>query len=92
MEINSDSLIKRNEAIISSEIDGKTVMMDLNFENYFGLENIGTRIWQLLVNETSLEALCEKLTDEFDVEIDQCIKDVLPFLNTLYKNDMILVN
>ncbi len=55
MEINSDSVIKRNEEIISSEIDGETVMMDLSFEHDFGLENIGTRIWQLLKNETSFE-------------------------------------
>jgi hypothetical protein len=52
MELNSDSLIKRNEEIILNEIDTETVIMDLNFENYFGMEAIGTRIWQLLENET----------------------------------------
>jgi hypothetical protein len=90
MTLNSDSLIKRNEEIISSEIDHETVMMDLNFENYFGLEAIGTRIWLLLENETSINTLCEKLTEEFDVEMDQCMKDVLPFLSDLSKNGMIL--
>ncbi len=46
MELTPDSLIKRNEEIISSEIDGETVMMDLNFEKYFGMEAIGTPLCQ----------------------------------------------
>jgi hypothetical protein len=92
MELKFDSLIKRNEQIISSEIDGETVMMDLNFEKYFGMEAIGTRIWQLLENETSLTALCEKLTEEFEVGMEQCMEDVLPFVSDLSENGIIIVN
>ncbi|HFD12781.1 MAG TPA: PqqD family protein [Crenotrichaceae bacterium] len=91
MALTSSSLIRRNKEIISSEIDCETVMMDLNLENYFGLEAIGTRIWQLLENETTLQALCEQLTEEFEVGWDQCMEDVRTFLGELSAQNMIQV-
>ena len=92
MALTQESLIRRNEEIVSSEIDGETVMMDLDFENYFGMEVIGTRIWQLLENEMTVQALCETLTREFEVEIEQCLEDVVPFLDDLSKNQMIFAS
>lgn len=89
MKIHSDSLLKRSANIVSSEIDGETVMMDSHFEKYFGMRAIGTRIWQLLEKETSLKDLCEQLTKEFDVQPEQCMEDITPFLNELLTHQMI---
>ena len=89
MQISADSIIQRNKDIISSEIDGETVMMDSSFNNYFGLKEIGTCIWQLLEEKRSVREVCETLIDKYDVSHDQCLKDILPFLEELHKQQMI---
>ena len=91
MKIDSRSLIQRCSSIVSSEIDGETVMMDNSFEKYFGMKAIGTRIWQLLEKETSLQRLCEALVKEFDVSPEQCMEDIIPFLQELSEQDMIKI-
>ncbi len=91
MKIDSKSLIQRCSSIVSSEIDGETVMMDNSFEKYFGMKAIGPRIWQLLENETNLQRLCEELVKEFDVSPEQCMEDIIPFLQALSEQDMIQI-
>jgi len=89
MKIRPDSLIQRNQEIVSSEIDGETVMMDTGFEKYFGMKAIATRIWQLAEHEISFQSLCETLTREYEVSLEQCHKDVLPFIQELDEQNMI---
>lgn len=89
MHIDTNCLLKRNPDIVSSEIDGETVMMDKSFEKYFGMKDIATRIWHLLENETSLQQLCKQLTTEYEVSFEQCLKDVEPFICELIKQDMV---
>ena len=89
MTFSTDSIFQRNSEIIASEIENETVMMDKDFETYFGLAKIGTRIWQLLENEISLQTICEKLVDEYDVSLEQCIADVTPFIASLLENEMV---
>lgn len=91
MQISADSIIQRNKDIISSEIDGETVMMDSSFNNYFGLKEVGTFIWQLLEEKCSVREICETLIDKYDVSHDQCLEDILPFLEELHKQHMIEV-
>lgn len=66
-------------------------MMDSSFNNYFGLKEVGTLIWQLLEKKHSVHQICEVLTNKYDVDFDQCLQDILPFLNELHKQQMIEV-
>jgi len=91
MHISSDSVFQRNTDIVSSEFDGETVMMDTSFEKYFGMRAVGTRIWQLLESDQTLSSLCEVLTQEYEVEAEQCMQDILPFIEDLLKQEMIQV-
>ena len=91
MRISAETTLQRSKSIISSEIDGETVMMDNAFSNYYGLKEIGTHIWRLLENELSVGDICEILTNEYDVSYEQCLEDILPFLEALHGQQMIEV-
>ena len=91
MRISAETTLQRSKSIISSEIDGETVMMDSAFSNYYGLKEIGTHIWRLLENQLSVREICESLTCEYDVSYEQCLEDILPFLEALCEQQMIEV-
>lgn len=91
MQLTLDTVIQRNKNIVSNEIDGETVMMDDSFSRYFGLKEVGTSIWRLLETNHSVKEVCERLTDEYDVSFDQCLEDVMPFLEALHEQKMIEV-
>jgi hypothetical protein len=56
-----------SEDVLSQEINGETVLLDLKSEAYFGLDEVGTRFWQLLHSESSLGSVFDILLSEYNV-------------------------
>jgi len=65
--MNLNQTITLSPDVISQEVSGETVLLDLESENYFGLDEIGTRIWQLIKETNDLEAIFHTLLAEYDV-------------------------
>ncbi len=65
------------------EIAGEAVLLDLNSETYFGLDEIGTRMWSVLLASASVEDAYHVLLDEFDVEPEALRSDLSAFLEKL---------
>ncbi|HIE83410.1 MAG TPA: PqqD family protein, partial [Dehalococcoidia bacterium] len=63
-----------NDAI-SQEVSGEMVILDLTSELYFGLNNTGLRIWQLLEAGKNTGEVLAALLLEFDVPSEQLRKD-----------------
>lgn len=55
-------------------------MMDVQSGNYYGLDDIGIRIWELMDGKRSLGEICDLLTAIYDVEREQCWQDVMPLV------------
>ena len=71
------------EAILFRELNGEAVLLNLESGTYFGLDAIGTRIWQLCEAHSSIEAVWDALQDEFDAPADALKTDLLVFVNEL---------
>ncbi|APC96696.1 lasso peptide biosynthesis PqqD family chaperone [Francisella frigiditurris] len=82
--------IHKNNDIFSSEIDGEAIMMNIENNAYYSMGEIGNRVWQLLGNSTTINDICEQLIKEYDVSIEQCQKDITPFLNQLLEKNLII--
>jgi hypothetical protein len=53
---------------LSREVQGETVLLQLDSGEYFGLDEIGTRVWQLIVETGDLDRVQAALLDEYDVD------------------------
>ncbi len=62
--------------VLHQELGGETVLLNLANESYFGLDEVGTRIWQVLGETQSTTAVLTRLLDEYDVSADQLRGDV----------------
>lgn len=69
--------------VLSQEVSGETVLLDLKNEAYFGLDETGTRIWQLIQENGNLQVAFDTMLAEFDVEPDVLHKDFSEFLTRL---------
>ena len=49
-------------------LDHESVLLNLETEQYFGLDETGTRMWQLVTASPSIDAAYQELLAEFDVE------------------------
>jgi len=89
--IKLNSIIKRNPELVSSDVDGEKVMMSIESGEYFGLDPVGARIWELIENPIQVNILIEKLLDEFEVEKELCEADTLDFLKQLLEKNLIII-
>ena len=74
--MNLNQSISLSPDVISQEASGETVLLDLQTENYFGLDEVGTRIWQLIKETDDLKAIFNTLLDEYEVSEDRLQNDM----------------
>jgi hypothetical protein len=73
----------RSDEPLTALVDGETVMFSPAHGQYFGLDSIGTRVWELLDEPRSIDDLCAILTGEYDVDPETCRADVAALVEDL---------
>ena len=84
--------LKRNPELLAVDMDGETVMMDMESGNYFGVNAVGSHIWEALKTESSVEAIVEAVTCQFEVNDGDSVQgDVLEFLSDMVEQQLVEV-
>ena len=68
--------IKISTEVLSQEVSGEMVLLDLKSEEYLGLNEVGARIWQLLQAGKKLTEISDILIDEYDVSREELDGDI----------------
>ncbi|MFP4059898.1 MAG: lasso peptide biosynthesis PqqD family chaperone [Bacteroidales bacterium] len=92
LKLTKNSIIQRKTELLFSKMDEEVVMMNIDKGEYYGLDEIGSRIWQILEKPVHFNDIIQTLTDEYDVEETTCRDDVAAFLKELHEKDLIVVN
>lgn len=75
--------ISIRDGVMVRQVEGESVLLNLNSESYFGLDDVGTRMWTALMDSGSIEAAFETLLAEYDVEPEQLRTDLCSFIDKL---------
>ena len=89
MEIPFTASVEIPEGVLHRELSGETVILNLNNEHYFGLDEVGTKIWQELSSSSSIQETFDKLLNEFDVDRATLKNDLIELLEKLIDQDLI---
>ena len=84
------TLLSRRMGLMTADMNGSAVMMDIMTGKYYNLGEVGGRIWELLEEPMTVAALVQKLTAEYDVSAEQCRTDILPFLGKLLERGLLV--
>lgn len=76
---------------VASDLGGETVILNLRTGIYHGLDAIGTEIWNLLQNSTTVDNILNTLLQEYDVEPERCERELLALLQKLVDAELIEV-
>ena len=68
---------------LASNIGGETVILGLNGGRYYGLDDVGARIWQLIQQPTEVRAIADTLVREYEVGRERCEADVVALLEKM---------
>jgi len=90
-DIQAQDRFRLNQELLSSEIDGETIMMSIDNGKYYGLNTVASRIWEILKEEPLFSEIIDLLTAEYDIEKAQCESETKEFLNNLIENKLIRI-
>ncbi len=72
-------------------LDRESVLLNLETERYFGLDEIGTRMWQLVTASQDIQAAYQELLAEYDVEPELLRTNLTDLLGQLVENGLLQV-
>ena len=83
------SRIKVSDEVLFQELQDESVLLDLKSGVYFGLDAVGTRIWQLFAEHERLSDVASAIVAEFDVAEDRCTTDLLVLVADLERKGLV---
>ncbi len=83
MPITLDTLARPSPDVLFQNLDGEAVLLDLASESYFGLNAVGTRVWELLGQDPDVQRAFEHMRVEYNVEHEQLQSDLLCLIEDL---------
>jgi Coenzyme PQQ synthesis protein D (PqqD) len=72
-------------------LDKESVLLNINTERYFGLDETGTRMWQLVTAAPKIQVAYKQLLDEYDVTPELLRENLTDLLNRLLENGLLQI-
>jgi len=72
-------------------LDKESVLLNLETERYFGLDETGTRMWQVVTSAPNIDTAYQELQNEFDVESELLRLHLAELLGRLVDNGLLQI-
>lgn len=76
---------------VSSDLGGEVAILNLRAGMYYGLDDVGARVWQLLQEPTVVGDIQATIAQEYEVEPTRAREDVLALLKQMADEGLIEV-
>lgn len=87
----SDRVTVPDEVLISN-LQDESVILNLNSERYFGLDDVGTRMFSVLAESNTIEAAYERLRAEYDVDPQLLRNDLTSLIENLLQQGLVTID
>jgi len=94
----NNTILEQSTIVVSSQqvtgdlLDGEVAILNLPDGVYYGLNDVGGRVWSLIQQPKTVRELKEILLQEYDVDAEICSKELIDLLQDLDKHGLIIIN
>jgi hypothetical protein len=92
MEIAFSMRAAAPPSVLIQELAGEAVLLHLEREQYFGLDDVGTRMWKAVTESASIQEGYEALLREFEADPEQLRQDLSELLTQLVEHGLLEVH
>jgi hypothetical protein len=90
-QISLDNRVTIHQDAVFRELDGEAVILQLEAGMYYGLDPVGTRLWQLIEAHGELRPVLDAALQEFDVSSDVLERDLIELVSGLAEKQLVVV-
>ncbi|HRE48046.1 MAG TPA: PqqD family protein [Aggregatilineales bacterium] len=84
-------MIRPNTNVLISDVAGESVLLNMDTEKYFTLNESGTRMWEALQQHGTLDGAVAALLEEYDVEEATLRQDLTTLIEELRAAQLVIV-
>jgi hypothetical protein len=88
--MNPDMVPQQATRVVAQQAAGQWVLLDIQSGQYFSLDPVGGRIWQLCDGTRSVRQIAEVVSDEFDTEGQSVEDDVAGLVSELVGESLLV--
>ena len=88
-DFSLDRRVRLSDDVVFRELEGEAVLLNLASGMYFGLDAIGTRVWQLLAEHQTLQAVFDHMLQEFEVDDPTLRSDLVALVDRLMEHGLV---
>lgn len=89
--LDLSAIVVPSPEVLVQELDGEAVILNLDSERYFGLDDVGTRVWLHLLEHRRLDRVCEAMQKEYDVDESKLRADILQLVEELIEAGIVTI-
>ena len=83
MQLTLDSTVAVSDDAVFRELDGESVVLNLETGMYYGLDEVGTRAWRAVEPKGTLRQALDGILTSFDAEPGEAERDLLELASGL---------
>jgi hypothetical protein len=91
MMVSFEDRVESPPHVLVRFLNKESVLLNLETERYFGLDETGTRMWQLVTASPNIDAAYRELQNEFDVEAEVLRLHLTELLGRLVENGLLQI-
>lgn len=92
MQISFSDRVRVPDDVLISRLQEQSVILNLDSERYFGLDDIGTRMLSVLTTSDSIEAAYKSLLEEYEVDGHVLRQNLLELIESLLKKGIVKIS
>lgn len=92
MQIDFQKQVTTPPNVLFREIENESVLLNIETEQYFGLDEIGTQMWNTLAHSRSIQAAYDSLFELYDADAQQLKHDLIELLTQLVNNRLVEIH
>lgn len=89
--VTSESSVAAIKEHVATDLAGKTAILGLKNRTYYTLNEVGSPIWELIQTETPVKDIHRAIMQRYQVDSQQCEKELLAFLQILVDQGLVEV-
>lgn len=92
MAIMFSDRVRVPDDVLLSGLEDESILLNLDSERYYGLDNVGTRMLSVLTTSDSIEAAFELLVKEYEVDTEVLRRDLISLIDELEQQGLVTVS
>jgi hypothetical protein len=86
----AEAAVRPARDVLSAELDGVTVLLDLRRCVYLGLDEVGNVAWRAIEGGADVEGVTQRVCEEFDAPPESVVRDMRAFLADLRRRKLVV--